>query len=98
MFDGRCKFEICIALSRKRSRMEEKMKIAMMTNNYKPFVAGVPISIERLAEGLRRQGHQVVVFAPDYDGQNWEPDVVRYGSLLKGVAGCALLAGAALSV
>ncbi len=89
MFDGRCKFEICIALSRKRSRMEEKMKIAMMTNNYKPFVAGVPISIERLAEGLRRQGHQVVVFAPDYDGQNWEPDVVRYGSLLKGVAGGA---------
>lgn len=89
MFDGRCKFEICIALSRKRSRMEEKMKIAMMTNNYKPFVAGVPISIERLAKGLRGQGHQVVVFAPDYDGQNWEPDVVRYGALLRGVAGGA---------
>ena len=65
------------------------MKIAMMTNNYKPFVAGVPISIERLAKGLRRQGHQVVVFAPDYDGQNQEPDVVRYGSLLRGVAGGA---------
>lgn len=23
------------------------MKIAMMTNNYKPFVGGVPISVER---------------------------------------------------
>lgn len=65
------------------------MKIAMMTNNYKPFVAGVPISIERLSEGLRRQGHQVVVFAPDYDGQKWEPDVVRYGAFLRGVAGGA---------
>lgn len=65
------------------------MKIAMMTNNYKPFVAGVPISIERLSEGLRRQGHQVVVFAPDYDGQSQEPDVVRYGALLRGVAGGA---------
>ena len=28
------------------------MKIAMLTNNYKPFIGGVPISIERLAEGL----------------------------------------------
>lgn len=25
------------------------MKIAMMTNNYKPFVGGVSISVERLA-------------------------------------------------
>lgn len=65
------------------------MKIAMMTNNYKPFVAGVPISIERLSEGLRRQGHEVVVFAPDYDGQEKEAGVVRYGSLLRGVAGGA---------
>lgn len=29
------------------------MKIAMMTNNYKPFIGGVPISVERLAKGLR---------------------------------------------
>ncbi len=32
------------------------MKIAMLTNNYKPFIGGVPISIERLAEGLRNLG------------------------------------------
>ena len=25
------------------------MKIAMMTNNYKPFIGGVPLSVERLA-------------------------------------------------
>ena len=42
------------------------MKIAMMTNNYKPFVGGVPISIERLANGLRELGHTVYIFAPDY--------------------------------
>ncbi len=63
------------------------MKIAMMTNNYKPFVAGVPISVERLTKGLRELGHQVVVFAPNYDGQEQERDLVRYGALLKGVAG-----------
>lgn len=63
------------------------MKIAMMTNSYKPFVAGVPISIERLTEGLRRAGHEVVVFAPSYDRKEEEKDVVRYGSLLRNVAG-----------
>ena len=63
------------------------MKIAMMTNNYKPFVAGVPVSVERLTQGLREQGHQVVVFAPSYDGQQEERDVVRYRSFLRGVAG-----------
>ncbi|MGN1180527.1 MAG: glycosyltransferase [Suilimivivens sp.] len=63
------------------------MKIAMMTNSYKPFIAGVPISIERLAEGLRRKGHEVVVFAPSYDKQEEEKDIVRYGSLFRNVAG-----------
>lgn len=63
------------------------MKIAMMTNNYKPFVAGVPISVERLAGGLRALGHQVVVFAPSYDDQQEEEDLVRYGSLLRGIVG-----------
>lgn len=63
------------------------MKIAMMTNNYKPFVAGVPISIERLAGSLRALGHEVVVFAPSYAGQGTEEDVVRYKALIKGVAG-----------
>ena len=49
------------------------MKIAMLTNNYKPFVGGVPISVERLAKELRKQGHKVTVFAPDY---GFDP---RYG-------------------
>ncbi len=37
------------------------MRIAMLTNSYKPYVAGVPISIERLVKGLRGLGHEVVV-------------------------------------
>lgn len=61
------------------------MKIAMMTNSYKPFVAGVPISIERLSEGLRANGHEVVVFAPDYEGQEEDRNIVRYRALIKGV-------------
>lgn len=49
-----------------------------MTNNYKPFIGGVPISIERLTEGLRGLGHQVTVFAPEGADCEEEPEVVRY--------------------
>ncbi len=56
------------------------MKIAMMTNNYKPFIGGVPISVERLSEGLRRLGHEVCIFAPEYQKGVCEEDVIRYGS------------------
>lgn len=44
------------------------MRIAMLTNNYKPFVGGVPISVERQAKELVKMGHQVTVFAPEHSG------------------------------
>lgn len=59
------------------------MKIAMMTNNYKPFVGGVPISVERLSEGLRQRGHEVCIFAPEYGDEVREEDVVRYRTRAK---------------
>lgn len=63
------------------------MLIAMLTNNYKPFVGGVPISIERLAQGLRNLGHEVYIFAPTYEGQDEEPYVIRYRSRKKKLKG-----------
>ncbi len=65
------------------------MKIAMMTNNYKPFVGGVPISVERLAVSLRRLGHEVTVFAPTYGEvcPEGEEGVIRCRNLLSGVCG-----------
>ncbi|MCI8901284.1 MAG: glycosyltransferase family 4 protein [Lachnospiraceae bacterium] len=62
------------------------MKIAMMTNNYLPFIGGVPISIQRLSDGLRREGHTVTVFAPTYREQTADRDVVRYRTLITGIA------------
>ncbi len=59
------------------------MKIAMFTNNYKPFIGGVPVSIERLSQGLRQLGHTVVVFAPDYGTEEDEQDIVRYQTIYR---------------
>lgn len=63
------------------------MRIAMFTNNYKPFIGGVPISIERLSKGLIELGHEVYIFAPSYDENMYgvnsdeEENVIRYKSL-----------------
>lgn len=43
------------------------MHIAMFTNNYKPFVGGVPISIDLFAREFRKLGHKVSIFAPEYN-------------------------------
>lgn len=56
------------------------IKIAMLTNNYKPFIGGVPISIERLSNGLRVLGHEVWVFAPSYSKHEEEEFTIRYTS------------------
>lgn len=58
-----------------------------MTNNYKPIVAGVPVSIERLARGLEALGHEVTIFAPTYKkygsgDSSREDNVFRYSSCM----------------
>ena len=63
------------------------MRIAMMTNNYMPFIGGVPISIERLANELRKLGHEVTIFAPRYGEEAEEEYVIRYRSFKKKVRG-----------
>lgn len=67
------------------------MRIALMTNNYKPFMGGVPISIERLADGLRGLGHSVTVFAPTYQEQQEEENVFRYATCMKHFIGGVVL-------
>ncbi|MDN6179877.1 MAG: glycosyltransferase [Halomonas subglaciescola] len=60
------------------------LRTAMFTNNYLPFIGGVPISIERLKRGLSALDHPVMVIAPRYSRQNIaeEDDVLRLPSLL----------------
>lgn len=67
------------------------MRIALMTNNYKPVMGGVPISIERLAKGLEAMGHQVTIFAPTYQEQEDEENVFRYSTFLNRFIGGIVL-------
>lgn len=68
------------------------MRIALMTNNYKPIMGGVPISIERLARGLKELGHQVTIFAPTYrEQQQEEEDVFRYATCMQRFVGGIVL-------
>lgn len=45
------------------------LRVAMFTNNYLPFIGGVPLSINRLFKGLVRKGFTVEIFAPTYRQQ-----------------------------
>ncbi len=50
------------------------LRVAMFTNNYLPFIGGVPLSIDRLVQGLVRSGASVKVFAPAYAQQWSDPE------------------------
>lgn len=58
--------------------LDKKLRVAMFTNNYLPFIGGVPISIDRLRRGLEQLGDSVLVVAPVYQDQPTDdPDVLR---------------------
>ena len=45
------------------------MRILMVTNTYIPHVGGVARSVHSFVEEYRRQGHEVLVVAPEFAGQ-----------------------------
>ncbi|WP_372590847.1 glycosyltransferase [Guyparkeria sp.] len=49
---------------------DRSLSIAMVTNNYLPFIGGVPISIDRLRRGLEQLAHRVLIVAPSYPDQD----------------------------
>lgn len=63
--------------------LENPLRVAMFTNNYLPFIGGVPISIERLRQGLEKLGDSPLIVAPGYKDQpEHEDSVLRVPSLL----------------
>jgi hypothetical protein len=64
--------------------LKKNLRVAMFTNNYLPFIGGVPLSIQRLKKGLQEAGNSVLVVAPRYrDQPEKEPHVLRIPSLFK---------------
>lgn len=62
--------------------VEKPLRVAMFTNNYLPFIGGVPLSIERLRQGLKARNNEVLIVAPRYPQQIEQPDVIRLPALL----------------
>ncbi|TYB30300.1 MAG: glycosyltransferase [Candidatus Mcinerneyibacterium aminivorans] len=61
----------------------KKLKVAIFTSNYFPFIGGVPISISRLKKGLEKLGHEVYIFAPEYpDYRDKDEHIIRCKTLL----------------
>ncbi|MGM0481512.1 MAG: glycosyltransferase [Pseudomonadota bacterium] len=61
---------------------KKPLKVAMFTNNYLPFIGGVPISIERLRYGLNQLKDSVLIVAPSYRKKSkHENNIVRMPSL-----------------
>jgi len=62
--------------------LDKSLRVAMFTNNYLPFIGGVPISIERLRRGLADLGDSPLIVAPSYKDQpEHEESVLRVPSL-----------------
>jgi glycosyltransferase involved in cell wall biosynthesis len=62
--------------------LNRSLRVAMFTNNYLPFIGGVPISIERLRRGLQALQDSVLIVAPRYrDQPPNEDNVLRVPSL-----------------
>ncbi|MDQ7734066.1 glycosyltransferase [Halomonas sp. SpR1] len=53
--------------------MGKSLRVAMVSNNYFPFVSGVSVSVDRLRNGLRALGHSLQLFVPRYR-EAWQDD------------------------
>lgn len=49
----------------------------MFTNTYLPHVGGVARSVKTLEDACRRHGHEVRVIAPEFEGMEESPEVLR---------------------
>jgi glycosyltransferase involved in cell wall biosynthesis len=57
------------------------LRIGVFTDSYLPYTSGVVRSIETFSEGLTARGHEVYIFAPNYDGCRTENRVFRFSSI-----------------
>lgn len=53
------------------------MNILFFTNTYLPHVGGVAKSVQTLETSFRERGHEVRIIAPEFEGAEDDPDVLR---------------------
>lgn len=54
------------------------MRILMMSNTYTPVIGGIEASIQSFTKQLRKQGHEVMIVAPTFEGMDKnEQGVIR---------------------
>ncbi len=53
--------------------LNKPLRVAMVSNNYFPFVSGVSVSVERLRRGLSELGHTLELYVPRYR-EAWQDD------------------------
>src|SRR5438045_3734403 len=63
--------------------IQNSLRVGFFTNMYRPFVGGVTRSIETFTHDLRKLGHHVYIFAPTFDGQEEETNVIRLPAIPK---------------
>nr|WP_290700324.1 glycosyltransferase [Halomonas sp. UBA3074] len=51
----------------------KSLRVAMVSNNYFPFVSGVSVSVDRLRNGLHDLGHSIQLLVPRYR-EPWQDD------------------------
>ena len=63
--------------------LEKSLRVAMVSNNYFPFVSGVSVSVERLRQGLGDLNHRVQLLVPRYR-ESWQDDdtILRVPTLM----------------
>ena len=63
-------------------RSDPLMRLAMFTESYLPRISGVVHSVTSFVSGLRAQGHQVTIVAPQVPGyRDADPEIVRFPSV-----------------
>lgn len=63
-------------------RSDPLMRVAMFTESYLPRISGVVHSVTSFVTGLRAQGHQVTIVAPQLSGyRDADPEIVRFPSV-----------------
>ncbi len=57
------------------------MRVGIFTDSYRPYTSGVVRSIDTFSKELKRKGHEIYIFSPNYPNTAKEKNVFRFVSV-----------------